>query len=46
MADNGYCNEKNLRYLKEHQTVSCIKLQDHEKRKKRAYKEAIENIIT
>ena len=40
-ADSGYCSEKNLLYLKEHQIVSYIKLQDHEKRKTHAYKEDI-----
>ena len=40
-ADSGYCSEKNLLYLKEHQIASYIKLQDHEKRKTRAYKEDI-----
>ena len=36
-ADSGYCSEKNLLYLKENQIDSYIKLQDHEKRKTRAY---------
>ena len=40
-ADSGYCSEKNLLYLKEHKIASYIKLQDHEKRKTRAYKEDI-----
>ena len=40
-ADSGYCSEKNLLYLKEHQIASYIKLQDHEKRKTRAYTEDI-----
>ena len=40
-ADSGYCSEKNLLYLKEHEIDSYIKLQDHEKRKTRAYKEDI-----
>ncbi len=40
-ADSGYSSEKNLLYLKEHQIASYIKLQDHEKRKTRAYKEDI-----
>lgn len=40
-ADSGYCSEKNLLYLKEHRIRSFIKLQDHEKRKTRAYKEEI-----
>ena len=40
-ADSGYCSEKNLLYLKENGIQSYIKLQDHEKRKTRAYKEDI-----
>ena len=40
-ADSGYSSEKNLLYLKEHQIASYIKLQDHEKRKTRAYREDI-----
>ena len=40
-ADSGYCSEKNLLYLKENRIRSFIKLQDHEKRKTRAYKEDI-----
>ena len=40
-ADSGYCSEKNLLFLKEHNIASYIKLQDHEKRKTRAYKEDI-----
>ncbi len=40
-ADSGYCSEKNLLYLKENGSRSYIKLQDHEKRKTRAYKEHI-----
>ena len=40
-ADSGYCSEKNLLYLKEHGIDAYIKLQDHEKRKTRAYKEEI-----
>ena len=40
-ADSGYCSEKNLLYLKENGVTSYIKLQDHEKRKTRAYKEDI-----
>lgn len=40
-ADSGYCSEKNLVYLKENGIRSYIKLQDHEKRKTRAYKEDI-----
>ena len=38
-ADSGYCSEKNLLHLKEKGIRSYIKLQDHEKRKTRAYKE-------
>jgi len=37
-ADSGYCCEKNLSYLKENGIKSYIKLQDHEKRKTRAYR--------
>ena len=40
-ADSGYCSEKNLMYLKGEGIQSYIKLQDHEKRKTRAYKEDI-----
>ena len=40
-ADSGYCSEKNLLYLKEKGIRSYIKLQDHEQRKTRAYKEDI-----
>lgn len=40
-ADSGYCSEKNLLYLKENQIDSYIKLQDHEKRKTRAYSKDI-----
>ena len=40
-ADSGYCSEKNLLYLKENGISSYIKLQDHEKRKTRAYAEDI-----
>ncbi len=40
-ADSGYCSERNLLYLKENGIRSYIKLQDHEKRKTRAYKEDI-----
>ena len=40
-ADSSYCSEKNLLYLKENGIQSYIKLQDHEKRKTRAYKEDI-----
>ena len=40
-ADSGYCSEKKLLFLKEHSIESYIKLQDHEQRKTRAYKENI-----
>lgn len=40
-ADSGYCSEKNLLYLKAQNISSYIKLQDHEKRKTRAYQEDI-----
>ena len=40
-ADSGYCSEKNLLFLKENRIKSYIKLQDHEKRKNRAYAEDI-----
>ena len=40
-ADSGYCSEKNPLYLKEKGIESYIKLQDHEKRKTRAYAEDI-----
>ena len=40
-ADSGYCSEKNLLYLKQNQITSYIKLQDHEKRKTRAYAQDI-----
>ena len=40
-ADSGYCSEKHLLYLKEKEIRSFIKLQDHEKRKPRAYREDI-----
>lgn len=40
-ADSGYCSEKNLLYLEKHKISSYIKLQDHEKRKTRAYREDI-----
>ncbi len=40
-ADSGYCSERNLLYLKEKGIASYIKLQDHEQRKIRAYKEDI-----
>lgn len=40
-ADSGYCSEKNLLFLKENRIESYIKLQDHEQRKTKAYKEEI-----
>ena len=40
-ADSGYCSEKNLLYLKKNQISSYIKLQEHEKRKTRAYSKEI-----
>ena len=40
-TDSGYCSEKNLLYLKKYKISSYIKLQDHEKRKTRAYTEDI-----
>lgn len=40
-ADSGYCSEKNLLFCKEHNIESYIKLQDHEQRKTRTYKENI-----
>ena len=40
-ADSGYCSERNLLFLKEHNIESYIKLQDHEQRKTRTYKENI-----
>ena len=40
-AGSGYCNEKNLLFLKGHNIESYIKLQDHEQRKTRAYQENI-----
>lgn len=40
-ADSGYCSERNLLFLKEHNIESYIKLQDHEQRKSRAYRENI-----
>jgi len=40
-ADSGYCSERNLLYLKENRVTSYIKLQDHEKKKTRAYQEDI-----
>ena len=40
-ADSCDCSEKNLLFLQEHNIESYIKLQDHEQRKSRAYKENI-----
>ena len=40
-ADSGYCSEKNLLYLNGNGITSYIKLQDHEKRKTRTYREDI-----
>ena len=40
-ADSGYCSEKNLLFLKENSITGYIKLQDHEKRKTRAYAQDI-----
>ena len=40
-ADSGYCSEKNLLFLKENDIDSYIKLQTHEKRKTRVYKEDV-----
>ena len=40
-ADSGYCSERNLLFLKEKGITGYIKLQDHEKRKARAYQEDI-----
>ena len=40
-ADSGYCSEKNLLHLKQNGIASYIKLQDHEKRKTRAWREDI-----
>lgn len=40
-ADSGYCSVKNLLYLEEHQIAACIRLQEHEKRKTRAYRKDI-----
>ena len=40
-ADSGYCSERNLLFLKENGIKSYIKLQTHEKRKTRAYREDI-----
>ena len=40
-VNSGYCSEKNLLYLKENKIDIYIKLQDHEKRKTRAYSKDI-----
>lgn len=40
-ADSGYCSEKNLKYLKDNEIESYIKLQQHEKKKTRKYYEQI-----
>lgn len=40
-ADSGYCSQKNLTYLRDNNIKSYIKLQTHEKMKKKAYKEDI-----
>ena len=40
-ADSGYCSEKNLKYLKNSNIESYIKLQEHEKKKTRKYYEQI-----
>jgi transposase len=40
-ADSGYSSEKNLVYLRDNGIKSYIKLQTHEQRKTRAYKEDI-----
>jgi len=40
-ADSGYCSEKNLLFLKEHDVTAYIKLQSHEQRKTKAYREDI-----
>ncbi len=36
-ADSGYCSEKNLLHLKNNSVTGYIKLQEHEKRKTKAY---------
>lgn len=40
-ADSGYCSERNLTYLNDKNITSYIKLQTHEKMKKKSYKEDI-----
>ncbi len=40
-ADSGYCSEKNLKYLKDNEIKSYIKLQEHEKKKTRKYYQQI-----
>ena len=40
-ADSGYCSEKNLLFLKSHDITAYIKLQSHEQRKTKAYREDI-----
>ena len=40
-ADSGYSSEQNLKYLKEENINSYIKLQSHEKMKTKAYKKDI-----
>lgn len=40
-ADSGYCSEINLRYLRDNNIESYIKLQEHEKKKTRRYYEQI-----
>ncbi|WP_240839461.1 IS1182 family transposase [Acidaminobacter sp. JC074] len=40
-ADSGYCSERNLSYLHDEKVTSYIKLQTHEKMKKKSYKEDI-----
>lgn len=41
VADSGYCSEKNLLYLSDNKIDSYIKLQEHEKKKTKKYKENI-----
>jgi transposase len=41
IADSGYCSEKNLSYLKDHDIESFIKLQEHEKKKSKKYHQAV-----
>lgn len=38
---SGYCSEKNLKYLKDNNIESYIKLQEHEKKKTRKYYQQI-----